>query len=129
MTALLKISLHSVSLALLLVLTMCKAADSNQTQENAVDKIVKERLGLETTFENSANGTYRLYKQTGGGHAARSYKYLVVRLSDQTVVSEGQYRMGYVKWKDDATLELVTSNGPADREPEKKFINLNINSN
>jgi hypothetical protein len=129
MTAHLKFHPGCIFLTLMVLLFNCKAADS-QSKDKTLQTELKSKLGSDVVVENSVNGTFALYKQAPGGHAARVYKYAVVRVADKSIVSEGTFKMGYVKWEDDTTLELVT-NESNDRsaEPTKKFINLTNNSN
>jgi hypothetical protein len=113
----------------MLLLLCCKAADSQST-DDTLQTVIKNKLGNEILVESSVNGTFQLYKQAPGGHAARLYKYVVVRAADQSIVKEGTFKMGYVKWKDDSTLEVVTTESNNHQEvPVKKFIDLNNNSN
>ncbi len=112
MTVPIKISGNVLLVAVLLTLATCKVA-SSQKQGTSLDKLITDRLGKEVVAENNPGGSYRLYKQPTGGHVSRLYKYIVIRLSDESIAAEGTYRMGYVKWKDDVTLEVVTSEGQA----------------
>jgi hypothetical protein len=126
MTLLLKYPLKYICLALMTLLS-CKAAES-QSNDDTLQAEIKSKLGNEVIIENSVNGTFALYKQAPGGHAGRVYKYLVVRIADKKIVTEGNYKLGYVKWKDDSTLEVMTAqNNNSSAEPIKKFINLNNN--
>jgi hypothetical protein len=129
MTAYLKFHPGCIFLTLMVLLINCRAADS-QSKDDTLQTTIKTKLGSDVVVENSLNGTFALYKQAPGGHAARVYKYAVVRVADKTIVSEGSFKMGYVKWKDDTTLEIVTNeSNNRSAEPIKKFINLTNNSN
>ncbi|HYG02613.1 MAG TPA: hypothetical protein VD927_09210 [Chryseosolibacter sp.] len=121
-----------ISLSLLFVLANCKSADTSRNSGNIdsgnstdLATALKIRLGPDPIAEENEAQTLILYKQQPGGHVKVTYKFVVVRKSDKVIIHEGQYQMGYVKWADNSTLELVSSGDG--ENPEKKFINLNIN--
>lgn len=116
----------------LITIVSCRSADSqksavpaNENSSSDLGSILKMKLGPDPIAEENESQTLILYKEQPGGHVKKNYKFIVVRKSDNSIIHEGSYQMGYVKWNDDSSLELTSAG--ADDRPEKKFINLNIN--
>lgn len=93
---------------LVFILTGC-ASHNAVEQVDTVEKIANEALGSEYSIAFNASGTFALCQQKpGADHARRQYRFIVIHLKDNAVVHEGTFRMGYVAWRDDQAIEVVS---------------------
>jgi hypothetical protein len=105
----------------------CRAAEKNPQQKNTLpEALIKSSLGEKYTVTYNAAKTYALCQQSReGDHLRRKFRYIVVRLSDNAIVNEGSFQMGYVKWHDEASIEVLNSSSVRDdRSAEKKIIKI-----
>jgi hypothetical protein len=125
----------SVTLTILLVLVSitcecCRAANSNQSTNNSsLENLVNARIGKDYAVEFNAKRTHALcYQKRSDDHAQRTIQFIVVRLEDNKEVADGTFKMGYVKWKDNATVEVL-STPQGTGEGVKKEIKISGNEN
>jgi hypothetical protein len=122
----LTILLLSVSIALV----SCCASHRNPAQDPALQALAERTLGKETIVDLNAAKTFALYQQKpGADHARRRYRYAVIRLEDNKIVQEGSFSMGYVKWLDDESIEVLSeSRTTAAEGGTKKIFHVNSRS-
>ncbi|MFZ6013029.1 MAG: hypothetical protein ACOYXT_21985 [Bacteroidota bacterium] len=111
----------------IIVLLSCSPASKSQySGHRDLQTIAEEKLGKNFNAEYNAEKTYLLCKENRqGDHANRLFKFIVIKIADHSIVHEGTYKMGYVKWLDNESLEVATSNDPArDDQVSKKIINV-----
>jgi hypothetical protein len=107
----------------------CRAAEKNkQEPQLSPENQAKSRLGVKYTVDYNVSKTYALYQQQReNDHSGRKFKYIVVRLKDNKITHEGSFSMGYVKWLDDKSIEVLNSSIRNDSGGEKKIITVNSN--
>jgi hypothetical protein len=123
-----RISLTLCALSVFIVLLNCKAAQKNDQKPSvAFENLVKSKVGAKYKVDYNVSKTYALCQQERAeDHIRRNIKYIVVRLSDNKVINEGFYSMGYVKWFDNNSIEVLSSSiQGTERAGEKKIIKLN----
>ena len=116
-----------VIFCLLIVLLSCSPASTSQySGHRDLQAIAEEKLGKNFSAEYNAEKTYILCKENRqGDQANRLFKFIVIKIADHSIVHEGTYKMGYVKWLDNDSLEVATSNDPArDDNVSKKIISV-----
>jgi hypothetical protein len=102
------------------VLACCS---SSKTAHTDLDAFVKNRLGNHYTISYNNSNSYALCQQSRtDDHANRSFKYLVLKVSDRSVINEGLFKNGYVKWVDDKSIEVGTAG--KDEKIDKKVIQV-----
>lgn len=93
-------------------------------QKKNLEDVVSARLGKKYELAYNASKTYALcQQQRGADHPQRNFNYVVIRLADREIVLEGSFRLGYVKWKDDTSIEVFNSS-IRDEQGEKKIISI-----
>lgn len=123
--------MHLFTIMFLLVsmaLVSCRGTAGRADQKQELSRVAGKTLGPENVCEANASGTFALCQQKpGADHSRRQYRFAVVRLSDMAIVHEGTFGMGYVKWLDDASIELY-SGSPSIREEDgaRKIIHVNL---
>ena len=50
----------------------------------------------------------------------RTFKFIVVKISEKEIVSEGSFKNGYVKWVDDKSIEVASAG--EDEKLDKRVI-------
>jgi hypothetical protein len=94
------------ALLLICFLTQCKT--NNAQSSKAFKKVVVSKVGDNYETVPNQRKSYALVQSKDSIDTAASVKYAVIRISDNEVVLDGKYnRGGYVKWKDDKTVEVV----------------------
>ena len=109
-----------------IVLLSCGASANKRSDQDSIPSaLAKARLGSHYASAFNSSKKYILFQRQGGpDHLRRRIKYLVVRLDDNSVVLEGSFQDGFVKWHDDQSVEVL--NRPAvGREGVKTIININ----
>jgi hypothetical protein len=82
---------------------------SSKASQAELDSLVTSRLGAHYTISYNQANTYALCQQSpSADHMNRSYKFIVVKVIDRTVVNEGSFKNGYVKWIDDRSVEVAS---------------------
>lgn len=126
-----KITGTAFTVFILLTLTVymsCKGARPPLQEKKALDVVARERLGkkYEVTYNDSK--TFALcQQQREGDHAGRTFQYIVVQLSDNQVVVDGSFKMGYAKWHNNTSIEVVSSASIHDEPGQKKIIPIPSN--
>ena len=120
-----------MGLLIVFILATCKSsATKKETSESSIQDLVKSTLGDNVTTDLNASKTYSLIQQLQepkdiGG---KSVHFIVIRLSDTTIVLEGSFMRGYVKWTNDNTLEKFSVPGKVkpdqDMSVYKKLIKV-----
>lgn len=108
-----------------MTLASCRGADKALQEKISFDSIVGEKLGKKYDVSYNASKSYALcQQQREGDHSQRSFKYLVVRLADNKVIREGSFKMGHVKWRDDISIEVITSSSVKDDQGKREIISI-----
>ncbi len=82
--------------------------------------VIASKLGNNITTEENTDKTHLLLKQKPEGeNVARVYKYIVVRKSDNQIVLEGTYQLGYVKWINDSQIEVLSLPSVTEQDESK----------
>lgn len=109
-------------IVLLIGATSCRAPQPRVSQEDDLETLALQVVGKDHSIELNQSGTYALlHEKPSSDHMARKYTYAVVRVSDHMVLRRGVFRMGYVKWKDETSIE-VYSGSPSDQDGGTKTI-------
>jgi hypothetical protein len=115
-----------VCLLVSIALSNCSAAKKINDDKNGFDSLVRARLGEKFTVTYNDNKTYALCQQKrSDDHLRRSFKYIVVRTKDNTVVHEGNFSMGYVQWHDENSIEVFQAASSANDSGDKKIVQIN----
>lgn len=121
------LTLFTLSGSILLLLN-CRATENNSGGANALNSTVKAKLKEPYEISYNKSQTYALCQQARtADHMERRFNFIVVRLSDNKIIVEGSFRMGYVQWIDDDSIEVLNSSSPAvrdDEKGEKKIIDI-----
>jgi len=123
----------TLTISLLLVsitLSGCGASKQSNNQNADLQAFVDNVLGKENIIEFNETKSFALCQQKPGiDHARRHYRYIVVRVKDNTAVDEGVFSMGYVKWLDDSSIEVFSGlSSPGEPNGTKKIIHVNSSS-
>ena len=102
--------MNPIRIFFILVFILAGCASHNaMDQDDTVEKIADEVLGDDPSITLNGSGTFALCQQKpGADHARRQYRFIVIRLIDKAVVYEGTFRMGYIAWRDDDAIEVVS---------------------
>lgn len=93
-----------------------------------MQEIVNDEIGAENHITFNAAKSFALCQQIPGkDHAAKRYRFIVVRLKDQQIVYEGAFSMGYVKWVGAESIE-VYSGSPLVKEDRSTKAIIHVNS-
>ncbi|MEO5601011.1 MAG: hypothetical protein ABIR06_08795 [Cyclobacteriaceae bacterium] len=105
----------------------CRSAQNKSDQEKTLASLVRQTLGAENEIVVNTSETYALCQQKRhADHFRRKIKYIVVRLSDNTIVREGYFSGGYVKWYNHDSIEVFSSSQSGKEESStKKIIHVN----
>lgn len=112
----------------LIALSGCKAPQKNQESKAAFETVAKEKLGAKYAVSYNTLKTHVLCQQMReGDHSQRSFKYIVIKLSDNKIMYEGTFRMGYVRWLNDQSIEVLSTSVSKEDEKTsgKRIININ----
>jgi adenosine deaminase len=124
-----KLTHFSLTLVYLLVstaLSNCIAAKKTNDDKNAFESLVRAELREKFTVDYNKSKTYALCQQKrSDDHLRRSFKYIVVRTQDNTVVHEGNFSMGYVQWHDENSIEVFQAASSANDSGNKKIVQIN----
>jgi hypothetical protein len=108
-------------------LTHCGSSKARDAQNPDLQTVADEVLGSQNQIEFNADSTFALCQQRADtDHVRRQYRFIVVRVKDKTIVRNGMFSMGYVKWIDATSIEVysgsLSSSGGAGM---KKIIDVN----
>jgi hypothetical protein len=102
-------STNFVAFMLLLAIFVFGCASAQGTQKTTDEKI-KSLLGSAYSVNYNETKKFALYQQSRvNDHVNRSFKYVVVRLSDNKILNQGSFRKGYVKWIDATKIEVASA--------------------
>lgn len=115
-------------LGTLVIFPACSATKHYRDTQTDFETTVKRKLGAQYAVSYNTAKTHALCQQMrSGDHSQRSFRYLVIELSNNKVMREGSFRMGYVRWVNDQSIEV--SNSSVGRKNEKannkEIININ----
>jgi hypothetical protein len=109
-----------------IALTSCRGSQKNRGQKPELQALADKILGPENVIEYNEARTFALCQQKPqADHARRQYRYVVVRLENNTIVQQGVFSMGYVKWVDNRSIEVFSGSvSPTGEGSSKKIIQL-----
>jgi len=120
---------HPFTIILLLVsmtLSGCRASQNAPDQDTDLKGTAEKTLGKENIIVLNESGTFALCRQKPGlDHARRQYRFVVIRLKDNAIVHDGTFSMGYVKWLDDQSIEVVSGSPSLKEGGTKEIIHVN----
>lgn len=104
----------------------CRSVEKNQKKPEDLDSLAAQKLGDANEIQLNASGDFALCQQKPkADHPHRSFKYIVVRVSDNSIVTEGYFNSGYVKWYNADSIEVYSVSGAVKSESgSKKIINV-----
>lgn len=104
-----------VFFCLILVFSQCAKKTSNSTSQMKIDsvalnKLIENELGpLVEKLPNKSNTYLLVYKLKAVSENFSSYA--VFEVASGKVVKKGNYSPGYIRWLDDAAIELLSVPG------------------
>ncbi|HEY0653821.1 MAG TPA: hypothetical protein VGD65_11870 [Chryseosolibacter sp.] len=112
-------------IAFALSLSLQGCAQATQSSRETLDAIARRKLGEKYAITYNASKDYALCQQTSSGqdHALRRFKFIVVSVSENTIINEGSFKDGYVKWIDNKSIEV--SSGGTDEKRQTRIVNVN----
>lgn len=87
-----------------------KSATYTESDLTSLNKLVVREVGATHTQSFNASKTYLLAVSDKGATNVMS-RYSVVEVGTLKVLKTGTFRPGYIKWKDDQSLELLNAPG------------------
>lgn len=116
---------QSVFILILILISVPGCSSNARITQRDLDSVVKTKLGSAYAISYNESKLFVLCQQTGstGDHAQRTFKFIVVKVSDNTIKNEGSFRNGYVKWVDDKSIEV--SSAGMDEKSQTKIITIN----
>ncbi len=98
-----------VGLAISITCFFSCASQPSTTNQSKQENVIFSKLGRNlSTIENESKTHILYYQNQEGDQAARQYKYAVVTKSKNTIVLEGSFKLGYVKWISDNSIEVLS---------------------
>lgn len=99
-------------------------AERHQAKTKIIS-IADHNLGKSNMIEYNSSKTFALCIQTTtDSHVARKYKFIVIKVSDGTIVYRGSFSLGYVKWLNDNSLEILNSDDVLSGDMSKEAIRI-----
>jgi hypothetical protein len=87
--------------------------------------LADEALGVDNSIELNESKTFVLCFQTPtSDHARRKYRYIVVAIPNLSVVHEGVFNMGSVRWVDDESIEVVSGSTSVQGSSTTRIIDV-----
>jgi hypothetical protein len=109
--------------------TGCKASEKSLQSAEKLEKSVSPKLGKHFIITYNSSKTHALCEQErDGDHSNRIFRYVVVKVADNTIVHEGSFRQGYVRWNDSKSLEVVNGSSMTGTEKSTEIRMINIES-
>lgn len=109
---------------LLIAVAVLGCSSTTLPSQQSLDAVAKSTLGSNytTTYNESKQYALCQQKSSNNDHALRSFKFIVVKLADNTITEQGSFKNGYAKWIDDKSIE-VSSSG-VDEKRSTKILNV-----
>jgi hypothetical protein len=96
----------------------------------SIESVIVSKLGSNYTLTENKNNTFVLCQQKPeGDHAARNFKYIVIRKSDNQIVLSGSYQLGYVKWISNEAIEVLSLPSILEQDESKFKKVFSVNEN
>jgi hypothetical protein len=106
--ALKKKSLLGLVVSTLLFNVACKSVLNNEANSKTIEQVATEKLGADCNTYPSPAADYKLYVQESPEVPASGIlKFVVIETESKTILYEGSYMPGYVKWLDNNSLEVL----------------------
>lgn len=87
-------------LILVLAFSSCRSA-----KDSSLQKLVSGKLE-NATLEYNTSKDHVLCFEDAVNSASGVIKFMIVRVNDQSVIEEGNFRPGYIKWINDNEIEI-----------------------
>jgi hypothetical protein len=111
-----------------IVLYQCRTQAAAQL--NHLNAVAERQLGNDYAITYNTSHDLALCQEgSGKGHIGKKYKFMVVRLHDGKILYKGTYKLGYVKWLDNESLEIYRGERTATDEPAqsaKEIVKINL---
>jgi hypothetical protein len=100
-------------------------SSNSKIARGSLDSLARTKLGSAYSVTYNESKSYVLCQQASatGDHALRAFKFIVVKVSDNTIKNEGSYRNGYAKWINDKSIEVRSAG--MDEKSETKILTIN----
>ena len=87
-----------------------KTTTSAESDSTSLNKLVENEVGVKYSQTLNTSKTYLL--AVSEKEAIQEMKrYVLVEIASQKIVKKGTFRPGYIKWRDDTSLELLNVPG------------------
>lgn len=102
---------------------------SKRLKPEQINTLVQEKLGTVFTQEVNSSGNFVLYTQNPAEANVKSaLKFIVVDIRKNTIIYEGSFLPGYVRWHSETELELLSIPGIIQADEDlsryKKIISI-----
>src|SRR4051812_36343027 len=85
---------------------------------NHLNAVAERQLGSDYAITYNTSHDLALCQEgPGGDHVGKKYKFMVVRLHDDKILYKGTYKLGYVKWRDNESLEIYNGDRTGTDKP------------
>jgi hypothetical protein len=109
-----------------IALVNCRTSKKSGDVDNVFHALVASKLGEKFIVNYNTTKTYALCQQKrADDHQQRNLKYIVVRTSDNTLIQQGSFSMGYVQWHNENEIEVFSSSSSRDDSGDKRIIKVN----
>jgi hypothetical protein len=112
------------------VFSCCNSCSSSRkVKAEQIHSLLQEKLGSSLTQEKNSSGNFILYKQDQPETNIKiALKFVVVNIAENTIIYEGSFLPGYVKWHSDSELEILSVPGTIQADEDlshyKKIIRI-----
>ena len=89
----------------------CKSQSvQNNNSIESPEVVAKRELGNDFRTDLNESKTYALCQQTiANDHANSIVKFVVIQVSDNTIVKRGSFQSGYLKWINNESIEIASA--------------------
>ena len=87
--------------------TGCKTSHSNKTNPDELNSLLASKLGESVTTEYNESQTFVLAYQKISLQENKARHYVVVKLADNSIVLQGSFRPGSIRWYDNNRIEVA----------------------
>jgi hypothetical protein len=115
-----------LSIFFLLVLCCCKSSTTAKQKPNTLQKIVDTEIGTGAKIETNKPLTFALAYQSQN----RSVEYVIVRLTDLSVVIKEKINQGSVTWNGEMQIKVMRTPGIIKKnlKPENNIQVIDLNN-
>lgn len=120
-------ALTAILFLVFITLSGCRSTALNDDQVLELESLAKRKLGKDYMIEYNDSKKFALCQQNPlADNFRKKYRYFVIRISDKTILYEGTFSMGYVKWSNKLSIEVFSISKTGEEESStKKTIHVN----